>query len=105
MMVRFYVDNDLPLHPVVQEAGNAAMGVWVRAGAWTAKHNTNGFIPAHIARKIGTGPQLRRLVEAGLFRKTAKGYRFRGWDGKSPTGPSTRPKLAVINRKGSDPGA
>jgi hypothetical protein len=92
-MVRFHVDDQLALHPKVLEAGNTAMGVWVRAGAWSAKHHTNGFIPAHIAHKIGSRTSCKRLVEVGLFRKTSKGYRFCDW---SPT----RPKLAVVTSKG-----
>ena len=32
----FKVDDNLALHPKVLGAGNAAMGMWVRAGSWSA---------------------------------------------------------------------
>jgi hypothetical protein len=100
-MVWFQVDDRFALHPKVIEAGNTAMGVWLRAGAWSAYHNTNGFIPAHVAHQIGTRTSCQRLVKLGLFRKTSKGYRFRDCDPTSPTGPSTRPKLTVVTKSAS----
>jgi hypothetical protein len=79
--------------PEVLEAGNAAMGLWVRAGAWSAANMTDGFIPTRAAALLGTRNLCNKLVKAGLFDETTGGYRFRDWREKFPTKPS-RPKLA-----------
>ena len=35
-MAWFKVDDKLAFHPKVLTAGNTAIGLWVRAGAWSA---------------------------------------------------------------------
>ena len=41
-MTWFRVDDTLAMHPKVYAAGNAAMGLWVRAGAWSMQQLTDG---------------------------------------------------------------
>lgn len=69
----FKVDDGLPDHPKVLLAGNAAMGLWVRAGAWSMKHLTDGFIPEAFVRLLGTAKEARALVTAGLWVKVEGG--------------------------------
>lgn len=64
----------------VAAAGNAAMGLWVRAGSWSQRELTGGFIPKHIARTLGTSGQAKSLVSAGLWLLTKDGYLFHDWD-------------------------
>jgi hypothetical protein len=78
-MVWFYVDDGLAFHKKAVEAGNAAMGLWVRAGAWSTGSLTDGFIPSPIARSIGTQTQLDSLLKSGLWRKAPGGYQFHDW--------------------------
>jgi hypothetical protein len=82
----FKVDDQLAFHPKVLESGNAAMGLWVRAGAWCGAHLTAGALPRHM---IGTlGAQRRdadRLVSAGLWTRTDVGYQFKDWADYQPT--------------------
>lgn len=85
----FAVDDDLPHHPKVTAAGNSAMGMWVRAGAWSMKYLTEGHIPAEIAQTLGSTTDASRLVKAGLWERVEDGYRFHEW------GPRQRSKAKV----------
>ena len=76
----FNVDDMLAFHPKVLDAGNAALGLWVRAGAWSKGANTGGEIPTAIIRTLGTQRQAAQLVAVGLWEKTAAGYQFHQWD-------------------------
>lgn len=63
------------------------MGLWVRAGAWSAQQLTDGFVPDHIVATLGTRAQAKRLAEVGLWVREQGGYRFHQWneDGRQPT--------------------
>lgn len=66
-MTWFKVDDTFYGHPKALKAGNAAVGLWVRAGAYAAQHLTEGVIPGVVAQLYGTAPQARKLVSAGLW--------------------------------------
>ncbi|MCA1218861.1 mucin-2 [Streptomyces sp. 8L] len=66
-MTWFKVDDTAYAHPKLLKAGNAALGLWVRAGAYAAQHLTEGVVPGIVAELYGTGPQARKLVTAGLW--------------------------------------
>ncbi|GAA2760014.1 hypothetical protein F4554_005588 [Actinopolymorpha rutila] len=67
-------------------AGNAAVGLWVRAGSWSAQNLTDGLVPKHMVTALGgTTAQARKLVDVGLWEATSDGYRFIEWDGAQPT--------------------
>lgn len=84
-MVWFKVDDVLADHPKVIMAGNAAMGLWVRAGAWSMKHLTDGFIPEPVVPLLGTAKEAQSLVSVGLWLEAEGGYRFHAWDGRQPS--------------------
>jgi hypothetical protein len=63
----FNVDDGFAFHRKTVRAGNAAAGLWVRAGSWCAKELTDGFVPDHMVPTMGTAKQAERLVEAGLW--------------------------------------
>ncbi|MEU8989994.1 mucin-2 [Streptomyces sp. NPDC048558] len=63
----FKVDDTFYGHPKTLKAGNAAVGLWVKAGAYAAQHLTEGTVPGVVARLYGTAPQARKLVAAGLW--------------------------------------
>lgn len=75
----FRVDDGLAFHHKAIKAGNAALGLWVRAGAWSSQHLTDGFVPAAVALQIGTEPQVRKLLDAGLWLPEEGGYQFHDW--------------------------
>lgn len=99
----FQVDDQLGFHPKAVAAGNAAMGLWVRAGSWCSLHVTEGFVPANIARSMGTPAQIRRLVEVGLWVTAPNGYDFHQWDDRQMSKgeiEDRRRKRADAGRKG-----
>lgn len=81
----FRVDDTLAFHSKTLAAGNAAMGLWVRAGAWSMQQLTDGHVPANVAKQLGTKAEARRLCDSGLWDECADGYRFHEWDGRQPT--------------------
>lgn len=81
-MTWFKVDDTLSHHAKVIAAGNAAMGLWVRAGAWSMQQLTDGFVPTNVARTLGTANEARRLVKAGLWLEHDGGYLFHQFTGE-----------------------
>lgn len=63
----FKVDDTAHTHPKLLKAGNASIGLWVRAGAYAAQHLTEGTVPGVVAELYGTAPQVRKLISAGLW--------------------------------------
>lgn len=96
LMTWFRVDDDLPFHRKVVAAGNAAMGLWVRAGAWCAQHLTDGFVPEDMVAILGTTSQRSKLINAGLWHEVPGGCQFHEWlgSGRQPTAESVREKRA-----------
>ena len=84
-MAWFKVDDTLAMHTKVATAGNAAMGLWVRAGSWSMQQLTDGFVPTHMARTFGTATEARRLCDAGLWVEKDDGYLFHEWDQRQPS--------------------
>lgn len=76
----FKVDDNLFFHQKVIAAGNSAMGLWVRAGAWSGCHLTDGFIPEDIARALGSKAEADKLCRSGLWAAWPGGYCFTNWD-------------------------
>jgi hypothetical protein len=67
-MAWFAVDDNAWSHPKLVAAGNAALGLWLRCGAYAAQHLTDGIVPGAVVHMCkGTPAQVRRLVEAGLW--------------------------------------
>lgn len=97
----FKVDDDLTFHQKTVKAGNSAMGLWVRAGAWCAQQLTDGFIPDAMIELIGTPAQRRKLIAAGLWLEVAGGCSFHGWgeNGRQPTAQSVREKRAAAAKR------
>lgn len=83
----FNVDDGFTFHVKCVKAGNAAVGLWTRAGAWSARHLTDGFIPKEIVATIGTPAQAARLVSSGLWAEADGGYLFHEWseENRNPT--------------------
>jgi len=93
-MTWFKVDDDLAFHRKVIAAGNAAMGLWVRAGSWCAQHLTDGFVPEEMVGILGTPAQRAKLIKAGLWIEVDGGCQFHEWNenGRQPTAKQVREK-------------
>lgn len=84
----FKVDDGFAFHAKAVAAGNAACGLWVRAGSWCAQQLTDGHVPAHMLAALGGKPKdAAALVAARLWEKTDDGWRFHEWNeaGRQPT--------------------
>lgn len=84
-MTWFKVDDGLATHQKVLAAGNAAMGLWVRAGAWCSQQLTDGHVPLATVRLLGNVKQAKALVAAGLWIEAEGGYQFHDWSDYQPT--------------------
>ncbi|WP_433364218.1 hypothetical protein [Streptosporangium sp. CA-115845] len=72
----FKVDDGFHCHPKVLRAGNEAVGLYVRCGAYAAQQLTDGFIPEHIALLYGSDSLADTLVKVGLWRRARGGWRM-----------------------------
>jgi hypothetical protein len=89
-MTWFKVDDGLAFHAKVVQAGNPAMGLWVRAGSWSAQQLTDGFIPQQIALTLGTKGQAATLVTVGLWALVDSGYQIHDYLSYNPTADEVR---------------
>jgi hypothetical protein len=80
----FKVDDNLAFHAKAVAAGNAAMGLWVRAGSWASQQLNDGYVPAHVAALLGTPQQAAKLVKVGLWHEVDGGFSFHEWEERNP---------------------
>lgn len=92
----FKVDDQAAMHMKMIMAGNDALGLWVRAGAWCAAQLTDGLVPAPLVTALGgTTEAARALVSAGLWEEELGGYRFHDWADYQPTSESVKADRAA----------
>jgi len=72
-MAWFRVDDQFHSHPKVMRAGNAAVGLWVRCGAYCAGYGLDGMVPNEIIGKYGNGREVDALVTTRLWVPTDDG--------------------------------
>jgi hypothetical protein len=70
----FKIDDGFDNHPKIIKVGNAAAGLYVRCGAYCARHLTDGFISNEICRQYGSKRLFMLLVKEGLWEPTSDGY-------------------------------
>lgn len=54
-------------HPAVIAASPIALGLWVRAASWSARHRTDGELPRTVVLGLGSELAARELVHVGLW--------------------------------------
>lgn len=67
------IDDTFHDHPKVLEAGNAAVGMWVKCLAWSSRHLTDGRIPANVVRQMGNQKDADTLTRVGLWQANGDG--------------------------------
>lgn len=67
------VDDATADHPAILDAGDAAVGAWLRLAAWSARHCTDGMISGPSALRQVPQDVLDRLVAVGLLARRADG--------------------------------
>ncbi|WP_031467120.1 hypothetical protein [Sciscionella sediminilitoris] len=101
----FKVDDSFYDHPKVFDAPDSAVALWTRAGSWSARNLTDGFVPANLPARLCDTPEtaVQALLDRGLWRRTKGGYRFHEWDSYQPTAAQVkdlRAKRAEAGRRG-----
>ncbi|WP_213452869.1 hypothetical protein [Rhizomonospora bruguierae] len=104
-MTWFKVDDSFYDHPKVFDAPDAAVALWTRAGTWSARNLTDGFVPAGLPARLCDDHEtaVRELVRRGLWRRTNGGYQFHDWREYQPTADDVRnlrAKRAEAGRRG-----
>jgi len=77
----FNVDDSFYDHPKAWDAPDCALALWVRAGSWSSRNLTDGFVPTGMpARFCGDHETaVRELLDRGLWIRTKGGYQFHDW--------------------------
>ena len=70
----FRVEESFHYHPKVRLAGNAAVGLWVRCGTYSAQYLTDGHVPPDIAAAYGRTREIEALVAARLWLPNDGGF-------------------------------
>lgn len=92
-MTWFKIDDGFADHPKVDalhegKHAEAALALWVLAGAWCAKQLTDGHVPAGRVRRFGlrnSDVAASELVRVGLWIEVNGGYQFHQWTEHQPT--------------------
>lgn len=87
-MAWFKVDDQLPVHPKWLVTPQAARGLWITAGAWSAAHQRDGHVPSAALPALGAKRrEADALVRAGLWTvsDTGDGWNFHDWDKYQPS--------------------
>jgi hypothetical protein len=104
-MTWFKIDDSFYDHPKVFDAPDCAVALWTRAGTWSARNLTDGFVPAGLPARLCDDPDtaIKELVRRGLWKRTNGGFRFHDWNEYQPAAEAVkelRAKRAAAGRKG-----
>lgn len=76
----FKIDDGFWSHPKSATLTSDAVALWVRAGAYSCQHLTDGFIKTAVLRLLGDSDAAAELVESGLWIEVPGGWKFHDWD-------------------------
>lgn len=99
------IDDSFYDHPKVFDAPDCAVALWTRAGTWSARNLTDGFVPSGMPARLCDDPDtaVRELVRRGLWIRTTGGYQFHDWGDYQPSSASVkdlRAKRAAAGKQG-----
>lgn len=91
----FKIDDGFHCHPKALAAGNAAIGLWTRLGAYSSDQLLDGFVPDAIAKGYGTRLELKRLLAVRLLQPGehpdfGPGYYLHDYHDYNPTADTVR---------------
>jgi hypothetical protein len=86
-MTWFKIDDSFYDHPKVFDAPDCAVALWTRAGTWSARNLTDGFVPTGMPARFCDDPEqaVKELLNRGLWKRTRGGYQFHDWSHYQPT--------------------
>lgn len=104
-MTWFKIDDSFYDHPKVFDAPDCAVALWTRAGTWSARNLTDGFVPTGMPARLCDDPDtaVKELVRRGLWIRTTGGFRFHDWANYQPSREAVedlRTKRAEAGRRG-----
>lgn len=77
----FMVDDGFWSHPKSLQLSDGAQALWVRAGSWSMKHLTDGFIPDFALPILSAKPRfVNELRTVSLWFSVEGGNQFHAWD-------------------------
>ena len=103
----FRVDDKFAFHAKAVRAGNAAIGVWVRLGAWSSDQLTDGKLPGEIAKVI-EGPDvgsLDRLCDVGLLEREGENFAMHDFLDWNPSGKQVKRQRKELSEARSKAGS
>lgn len=83
-------DDQVTFHPKIVEAGNSAVGLWLRMTTYCCAQLTDGLVPESVAILIGNRRDLDRAVRFSLVEKVDGGYRVHDFHDYQPTADEVR---------------
>jgi len=85
----------------VFDAPDCAVALWVRAGTWSARNLTDGYVPSTLLARLCGDPETAaaELVQRRLWSRVKGGYRFHGWAGYQPTRESVEGDRAAARER------
>ena len=104
-MTWFRIDDGFNDHPKVDAledgpCADAAESLWLRAGVWSAKHLTDGFIPVGRAKRLARNRKApAELVRVGLWEAVDGGYQYHDWPDHQPTKEDVEAKRSLENAR------
>lgn len=86
-MTWFKVDDTFYDHPKIFDAPDCAVALWTRAGTWSARNLTDGFVPAGMPARLcdDHDTAVRQLLTRGLWTRARGGYQFHDWAEYQPS--------------------
>jgi hypothetical protein len=70
----FRLDDSFHSHPKVIQAGNEAIGLYVRCGTYAAEHLTDGFVSKEIVALYGDENLAAALIKVKLWHRARGGW-------------------------------
>jgi hypothetical protein len=104
-MTWFRIDDSFYDHPKVFDAPDCAVALWTRAGTWSARNLTDGFVPAKMPVRLCDDPDtaIKELLRRGLWSRATGGFLFHDWNDFQPTAEAVktlRQQRAEAGRRG-----
>lgn len=104
-MTWFRIDDSFYDHPKVFDAPDCAVALWTRAGTWSARNLTDGFVPTGMPARLcdDHATATKELLRRGLWMRTTGGFLFHDWTDFQPTAEAVktlREQRAEAGRRG-----
>lgn len=95
----FKVDDGFWSHPKVLTMSTDATSLWVRAGAYSCQHLTDGFIASELLTVLGDRESAQELVDTGLWLDADGGFLFHDWGEYQETSEAVKQRRAQARER------